>query len=122
MVDHPPEPLRVAAGAGTGKTATVVERLVAAVDAGVEPEEALGITFTNKAAEELADRLAARLPKLPPTAARSRSTPTTASPSGYSREFGAVIGVERDLAVVGAGYVRQLLHESIGTEVTTTSR
>ena len=116
VVDHPLEPLRVAAGAGTGKTATVVERLVATVDAGIEPEEALGITFTNKAAEELADRLRFRMPG---HAADGREVEVNTY-HGFAlrilREFGAVIGVERNLAVVGAGYVRQLLHESIGTE------
>jgi DNA helicase-2/ATP-dependent DNA helicase PcrA len=117
VVDHPPEPLRVAAGAGTGKTATVVERLATAVEGGIAPEEALGITFTNKAAEELADRLRGRMPA---HAADGREVEVDTY-HGFAlrilREFGAVIGVERDLTVVGAGYVRQLLHESIGTEV-----
>ncbi len=117
VVDHPPEPLRVAAGAGTGKTATVVERLVAAVDGGVEPEEALGITFTNKAAEELADRLRWRMPTHTADGREVEVNTYHGFALRVLREFGAVIGVERDLAVVGAGYVRQLLHESIGTEV-----
>ena len=53
IVDYPLDPLRIAAGAGTGKTTTIVLRLAALIDQGVEPEQALGITFTNKAAEEL---------------------------------------------------------------------
>ncbi|MET0830949.1 MAG: ATP-dependent DNA helicase, partial [Acidimicrobiia bacterium] len=117
VVDHPPEPLRVAAGAGTGKTATVVERLVAAVDGGIEPEEALGITFTNKASEELADRLRRRMPAHTADGREVEVNTYHGFALRILREFGAVIGVERDLAVVGAGYVRQLLHESIGTEV-----
>ena len=57
IIDYPPVPLRVAAGAGTGKTTTIVERLAAAVEAGGDPTRALGITFTNKAADELRIRL-----------------------------------------------------------------
>lgn len=116
IIDHPLEPLRVVAGAGTGKTATVVERLVTAIGRGVDPEATLGITFTNKAAEELADRLRSRLPAL---SAEGREVEVNTYHGFALRiltEFGAVVGVERDLSVIGPGYVRQLLHESIGTE------
>ena len=50
--------IRIRAGAGTGKTTTVgmvISNLVA--KHGIEPERILGITFTNKAASELADRV-----------------------------------------------------------------
>jgi len=57
IIEYPPAPLRVAAGAGTGKTTTIVKRLAATVDAGGDPTRALGITFTNKAAGELRLRL-----------------------------------------------------------------
>ncbi|MDQ3782602.1 MAG: ATP-dependent helicase, partial [Actinomycetota bacterium] len=116
IIDHPLEPLRVAAGAGTGKTATVVERLASAIGHGLDPEAALGITFTNKAAEELADRLRRRLPEL---AGEGREVEVNTYHGFALRiltEFGALVGVERDLAVVGPGYVRQLLHESLGSE------
>ncbi len=114
IVRHPLEPLRVAAGAGTGKTTTIVARLVAAIEAGLEAEQAIGITFTNKAAEELADRLRSELPTL---AAEGREVEVSTYHGFALRlitEFGAVVGVERSLNVVGPGYVRQLLHESIG--------
>ena len=115
IVRHPLEPLRVAAGAGTGKTTTIVARLAAAIAEGtLEPEEALGITFTNKAAEELAERLRSELAAY---AAQGREV-EVATYHGFAlrliTEFGAVVGVERNLSVVGPGYVRQLLHESIG--------
>ncbi len=116
IIDHPLEPLRVAAGAGTGKTATVVERLASAIGDGLDPEAALGITFTNKAAGELADRLRYRLPVL---AAEGREVEVSTYHGFALRiltEFGALVGVERDLAVIGPGYVRQLLHESVGSE------
>ena len=54
----PLQPMRIVAGAGTGKTTTIallVRELV--TERGVAPEEILGLTFTQKAAAELADRI-----------------------------------------------------------------
>lgn len=114
VINYPLEPLRVVAGAGTGKTTTIVHRLAALVAAGISPESAIGITFTNKAAEELAGRLRDVLPVL---AAEGREVEvTTYHGFAYSvlQEFGAMIGVERDSDVIGPGYARQLLQEAIG--------
>jgi len=113
IVEHPMEPLRIVAGAGTGKTTTIVLRLVRAVERGLAPERALGITFTNKAAGELADRLRTHLPEL---AAAGREVPVTTY-HGFAasllQEFGALVGVERDTAIIGPGYRRQLLDEAL---------
>lgn len=51
----------VIAGPGSGKTALLVERMARLVEAGAEPESILALTFTAKAAAELASRLGARL-------------------------------------------------------------
>ncbi|MBI2010875.1 MAG: UvrD-helicase domain-containing protein [Candidatus Colwellbacteria bacterium] len=50
-------PLIIVAGAGSGKTRTLTERLVHLVEAGVRPERIVAITFTNKAANEMRARL-----------------------------------------------------------------
>lgn len=63
IINHPAEPVRIAAGAGTGKTTTIVERLAASIAEGADPARALGITFTNKAANELRHRLRATVPE-----------------------------------------------------------
>jgi DNA helicase-2/ATP-dependent DNA helicase PcrA len=57
IIGYPERPLRVAAGAGTGKTTTIVERIAHLVDSGLDPSRILGVTFTNKAAEELNQRV-----------------------------------------------------------------
>jgi DNA helicase II / ATP-dependent DNA helicase PcrA len=56
---HGDGPLIVVAGAGTGKTRTLVSRVAALIDRGVEPERILLLTFTRRAADEMVARAAA---------------------------------------------------------------
>ena len=50
-------PIRVVAGAGTGKTAVIAERFRRLVSAGVSPGSILVMTFTERAAGEMRDRI-----------------------------------------------------------------
>ena len=62
VVEAPLRPLLVVAGAGSGKTETMAARVVWLVANGhVQPDQVLGLTFTRKAATELAERVARRL-------------------------------------------------------------
>lgn len=62
VIDHKPGAAAVVdAGAGTGKTHTIVERVAALVAGGTPPDTILLLTFAKKAAAELRGRVAARL-------------------------------------------------------------
>ena len=82
VVDHPGGPLLVLAGPGTGKTTTLVEAIVDRIEArGAKPDEVLALTFSRKAAEQLRDRVTARL---------GRTMSTTLSSTFHSFAYGLI--------------------------------
>ena len=95
----------VIAGAGSGKTTVMAARVVWLVASGqVRPEQVLGLTFTNKAAGELAQRIRAALRRAVPAAPvtdpgeQVDGEPTVATYHAYAgrllREHGLRIGLE----------------------------
>jgi len=82
VVDHQGGPLLVLAGPGTGKTTTLVEAIVDRVhNRGVSADQVLALTFSRKAAEQLRDRVTARL---------GRTTSATVAATFHSFAYGLV--------------------------------
>lgn len=123
IIRHSGGPALVLAGAGAGKTAVMAQRVVYQVLTGaVEPDEILGLTFTRKAANELAGRVASLLRAAGTVegldfdgtrAVLARPTVTTynAFASSIAGDHGLMVGVDPDSRIITDGERYQIVRD-----------
>ncbi|MFE9422979.1 ATP-dependent DNA helicase [Kitasatospora sp. NPDC006697] len=105
-IGAPPEPAVIVAGAGSGKTTVMAARVVWLVGSGaVRPEQVLGLTFTNKAAAELAERVRTALARAglredPEAAGEPEISTYHAFAGRLLKEHGLRIGIEPDVRLL----------------------
>ena len=98
---HREGPLLVIAGAGAGKTKTITHRILHLIKSGVSPENILAITFTNKAAREMLDRVIALIENEGLSEERLRPFLSTFHALGVHllREYGRALGISRYFSI-----------------------
>ena len=103
-------PVRVVAGAGTGKTAVIAERYRRLVATGVSPEEVLVMTFTERAAREMRQRIEELIDAAAPWVGTFHSVAL-----GWLREDGRTIGVGSGFRILTGAerwiFARELMWE-----------
>src|SRR5690606_18486564 len=103
---HGDGPLLIVAGAGTGKTRTLVVRVWHLLQQGVPPERILLLTFTRRAAQEML----ARVERLAgPAGRRVRGGTFHATAHSLLRRFGAQAGLPSDFTILDQGDSEDLM-------------
>ncbi len=103
---HADGPLLIIAGAGTGKTRTLVYRVAHLIARGVPPERILLLTFTRRAAHEMLSR-AERL--VGSASARVNGGTFHATGHHILRQFGPEAGLPRDFSIMDQGDAEDLI-------------
>ena len=106
----------VAAGAGTGKTTLVIERVRAALESGTAPERVLVVTYTDAAARELSIRLERALPA-GSDAARPQVGTIHALAARLLREYAAEAGLPSELRVLDEAEALVLSEAAFGDAI-----
>lgn len=115
---HTEGPLMVLAGAGSGKTRVITNRIVHLIHQGVAPHNILAVTFTNKAAKEMRERVIAQTRQYLPSnraVIDSQPTVTTFHSLGVRllREFHETLGLRRHFTIYDRSDSQRAVKESI---------
>ncbi len=97
-VDHRGSPLLVLAGAGTGKTRVITNRVTRLLEQGVPSWRILAVTFTNKAAAEMRERILHQAPEVPEVERLWVGTFHSIC-ARILRRYGEAVGLSRNFAI-----------------------
>lgn len=112
-------PLLIIAGAGSGKTKVITHRILNLIKKGVAPQSILAITFTNKAANEMKDRVSTLLAEDKalnrPISMQERPFVSTFHALGVYiiRENARLLGLTRHFTIYDRGDSRRAIKESM---------
>ncbi|HVT09709.1 MAG TPA: UvrD-helicase domain-containing protein [Polyangia bacterium] len=107
---HPPGPLLVVAGAGSGKTRVITYRLARLVADGADPRRIVAVTFTNKAAGELRERVDKLLWERMRVGSRGLWVGTFHAISArLLRQWGDAVGLRKDFVIYDDDDQKRLL-------------
>lgn len=105
----------VVAGAGSGKTFTMTQRVIALINQGVAPESILGLTFTNKAASELLSRVSGAVSK---SSSNSFLKPEVMTYDSFFqsivRKYGILIGFSQNVIPLSDAGAYELIKSVVG--------
>ena len=128
-------PCLVIAGAGSGKTRVITHKIGHLIDAGFTPSAIAAITFTNKAAGEMAERLRPMLAARGVRASEARAGAARAGAAGADeaggaaptvctfhslgvrmlRRDGARLGLKRHFSILDADDAASIVQQALGT-------
>ena len=105
----PPGATLVVAGAGTGKTRTLVYRLAHLVESGVPADRIVLLTFTRRAARQMLDRAAQTLAEAGASAGRARGGTFHSACAEVLRRHGDAAGLGRRFTILDASDAADVL-------------
>ncbi|WP_028133520.1 ATP-dependent helicase [Bradyrhizobium japonicum] len=107
---HEGSPLLIEAGPGTGKTRTLIARLEFLVGKKHPPASILALTFSNKAAREIRERVASTMPE---AAAEIWTGTFHAFGLELIRKYGELIGIAQPVRLLDQADILALLEEDL---------
>lgn len=104
-------PVLILAGAGSGKTKTLTQRICHMIEEGIPANEILAITFTNKAAKEMSDRILSLIGE------NAKPKTCTFHSLGFEiiREFGTLIGYRPHIGICDEDDRKKRLKQALET-------
>src|ERR1700687_5496248 len=113
-VTHGDGPLLILAGAGSGKTRVLTHRIAFLIREGASPRSILAVTFTNKAAREMKERLERLL-------GEGQLNDLTVGTfhafwARLPRRDGPLVGIERAFAIYDEGDQRALIRQAMSEQ------
>lgn len=107
-------PCLVIAGAGSGKTRVITQKIAHLIDSGIDGGAIAAITFTNKAANEMAERLKESLPR-----SRGKRQPLVCTFHSLGvrmlRQDAQSLGLKRNFSILDSDDAIGILQQALGT-------